>query len=99
MSRSYLRSKYMKSCWVSNTKNPHHYDEVSKNYKTSRFVETRCPGAWAFKQTGSRQGHQVRNEGHRIASGIIRAKVKKETNQEILFSLSIADESAKRTEM
>lgn len=86
MSRSHLRNKYMKSCWHSITKTPHFYDEMSKN-DLSKYVSIRCPGAWGFKQTGSRQGHQVCNEGRRIASGIVRAKAKNEAKREIQFSL------------
>jgi len=78
----------MRKCWRSNTKNPHHYDKISKN-RLSKFVSIRCPNAHGYRITGSRQGHQVRTEGHRIASGIVRQKVKEETRSEIQFSFSL----------
>ena len=84
MSRSYLRDKYVKACWEHNitSRNPHHYDEKSKN-SLSKLISRLCPSAWEYKQKGSRQGHQVNNEGRRIASGIVRAKLKEETKREI----------------
>ena len=91
MSRSYLRDKYMQKCfyWLAEFyKNIHRLDEKSKNCESPKRINTLCPGAWGFKQTGSRQGHQVRNEGRRISSGIIRAKLKQEAKREIEQSLN-----------
>lgn len=74
----------MKACWEHNitSRNPHFYDEKSKN-SLSKLISRLCPSAWENKQKGSRQGHQVNNEGRRIASGIVRAKLKEETKLEI----------------
>ena len=63
-------------------KESHYYDERSKN-SLSKLISRFCPRAWEYKQKGSRQGHQVNNEGRRIASGIVRAKLKEETKLEI----------------
>ncbi len=86
MSRSKLKDGYMKSVWVSRTKNPHHYDEKPKN-KLSKLVFLRCPNADCYQEGGSFCSHKIRKEGHRIVSGIVRQKLKEEKREIIKYQL------------
>lgn len=96
MSRSKLRNKWMRKLYSEPSwsymrqnmqnpnRNPHRRDEVSKNYP-SKFITMRCEGQkvhWLQEST-SFGGHSIPKGGHRIVSGIVRAKVKEEVREEI----------------
>lgn len=98
MSRSKLRSKYMKSFWKGESfiakrrgepiHNPHRQDECPKN-RPSKYISMRCDWGmvqWLQEPT-SYGGHKPRKGGHRMVSGIVRAKVKREIAKEITESL------------
>ena len=95
MSRSILRSKWMRKNYsdpyVSYTRrnmkdshrNPHRLDEVSKNHP-SRYITTHCKNQIHYLQEStSFGGHSIPKGGHRMVSGLVRAKVKKEIRKEI----------------
>ena len=56
---------------------------------TGKFLEILCPGAWGYRMTGSTQGHQRHPDRRHIPSGLVRARLKRETDKEIEFSLSV----------
>ena len=95
MSRSVLRSKWMRKNYsdpyVSYTRrnmkdpnrNPHRLDEVSKNHP-SRYITTHCKNQIHYLQEStSFGGHSIPKGGHRMVSGLVRAKVKKEIRKQI----------------
>ena len=95
MSRSILQSKWMRknysNPYVSYTRrnmkdshrNPHRLDEVSKN-RPSRYITTHCKNQihWLQEST-SFGGHSIPKGGHRMVSGLVRAKVKIEIRKQI----------------
>lgn len=84
MSRSKLRSSYMRGKHGSNKRNPHHLDEMPKN-KPSKFITTRCDRVkvnW-LQEPGSFGGHKTRRQGRRMVSGIVRQKIKEENRRRI----------------
>ncbi len=76
----------MKSIYVSDRDNPHHFDEVSKNC-LSKYISTRCRYAQFYRLRGYMGGHRTVKAGHRIASGIVRQKIKEEIRREVIDSV------------
>ena len=88
MSKSYLRNKYMCECykgqsfvvarWNRKIRNKHRQDEMPKNVPPKHIIEhiDIIKVAW-LQEPGSFGGHKPRKGGHRMVSGIVRAKVKK----------------------
>ena len=64
--------------------------EKHRNITTGKLLESICLGAWGYRETGSRQGHQRHSNLRHIPSGLVRARLKREANKEIEFSLSSA---------
>lgn len=62
--------------------NPHKYDEMPKN-KASRLITTNCEDYKWLQEPGSYGGHKIRKNGHRIVSGIVRAKEKEKIREMI----------------
>ena len=87
MSRSIIRDKYIKYA-IREDKHPNR-KEKHRNITTGKFLEILCPGAWGYRMTGSTQGHQRHSDRRHIPSGLVRARLKRETNKEIEFSLSV----------
>ena len=98
MSKSKLRSKYMRSLHKGDSlfaskmnnpvRNPHRQDEMPKN-KPSRLITTHCSSTkvnWLQDST-SFGGHSRPKGGHRRVSGLVRASLKRETRQQILEEL------------
>ena len=84
MSRSRLRNRWMREMFDSDERNPHKYDEMPKN-SVPRHINTRCSMlmvGW-LQESGWCGGHKVRHAGHRMVSGIVRQKMKKEFRQQI----------------
>lgn len=94
MSRSRLRNKFIRSKWIGHlifaskandpVRNVHRQDEVPKN-KPSRYITQRIgfsKVAWLQEST-SFGGHSIPQGGHRMVSGIVRAKVREEVRMEI----------------
>lgn len=65
------------SRYKSNTRNPHHYDEMPKN-SASKDVYMYCSSVEWLCDPTSFGGHRTRKTGHRQVSGIVRAGRKKE---------------------
>lgn len=96
MSRSYLRNSYMKKVMEErngeeslyyarhghNKNNSHRRDECPKN-KPSKNITTKCPNAGWLQEPSNYCGHKPHKNGHRMVSGIVRAKTKKEIKKEI----------------
>lgn len=94
MSRSYLRDKYMRekvdkeldsnvyARHGHNENNRHRRDEMPKN-RASKEVRLKCPNAEWLQEPSNFCGHKPHKNGHRMVSGIVRAKTKKEINEEI----------------
>ena len=87
MSKSYLRNKHMRqkydgssffaSKMLDKVRNHHRQDEMPKN-RPSKYIEQNCNSikvAW-LQEPGSFGGHKPHKGGHRMVSGIVRAKVK-----------------------
>lgn len=87
MSRSYIKNKYIK-CAIREDRHPNR-KEKHRNITTGKLLESICPGAWGYRETGSRQGHQRHSDRRHIPSGLVRARLKREANKEIEFSLTI----------
>ena len=102
MSRSYLKSKFMRGesvrymsqkiprcAWTGNRKrNPHHLDEMPRN-RPSRYIQVRCGEKVEWVQQHSTAwGHRPARNGHSRISGIVRQKVKEEVRQEIQDSMN-----------
>ena len=84
MSRSKLRSGYMRGKHGSDKRNPYHLDEMPKN-RPSKYITTRCDWVkvdW-LQEPGSFGGHKTRRQGHRMVSGIVRQKIKEENRRRI----------------
>lgn len=79
MSRSFIRDKYIKYA-IREDKHPNR-KEKHRNITTGKFLEILCPG--------STQGHQRHPDRRHIPSGLVRARLKRETDKEIEFSLSV----------
>lgn len=98
MSKSKLRNKFIRSWWYEPVKgrkteapfhNPHRQDECPKN-KPSKYISMRCDDTkvhW-LQEPVNFGGHKPRRGGHRMVSGIVRAKVKREIAKEITYSLA-----------
>ena len=65
-------------------RNLHRQDEAPKN-RPSKYISTRCDAIMVrwLQEPGSFKGHKPRKGGHRMVSGIVRAKVKKEVAKEM----------------
>ena len=78
MSRSRLKSKWMRKVYgVSG--NDHHFAEAPKNRvpkRISKYID-QLKVRW-LQEPGSFGGHKVHTNGHRMVSGIVRAKKKEE---------------------
>ena len=98
MSKSKLRSKYMRSLYKGHSlfaskkndpvRNPHRQDEMPKN-KPSKLVTRYCNVKsvdWLQDST-SFGGHSRPKGGHRRVSGLVRASLKKDTRKQILEAL------------
>lgn len=69
--------------------NPHRQDECPKN-RPSKYISMRCDWdmvGW-LQEPVNFGGHKPRKGGHRMVSGIVRAKVKREIAKEITYSLA-----------
>ena len=64
------------------TDNPHKFDEMPKN-RPSKYITTRCGNVEWLQEPTSFGGHKIRREGHRMVSGIVRAKIKEEIRKDI----------------
>lgn len=85
MSRSYLKSKFLKTGWEYKiSRNPNRLDEMPKN-SPSKFISCRCPSIKIDWVQGhcTTWGHHPDKHGRTRISGIVRQKVKKEIRQEI----------------
>lgn len=89
MSRSMLKSKFIKDVHSENGKqNKHRLDEMPKN-RPSKYIQMRCDTSkvsW-LQEPGTFGGHRVKHQGHRMVSGIVRQKVKEEVRQKIQNSI------------
>lgn len=80
MSRTHIRNKFIKEVIQDKEqRNIHRKDGMPKN-KPSRFITSRCSAfiEWIQEPTYCR-GHKIPKSGHRMISGLVRAKVKRET--------------------
>ena len=106
MSKSKLRSKYMRSLYKGHSlfaskmsdpvRNPHRQDEMPKN-KPSKIVTRHCKVKcvdWLQDST-SFGGHSRPKGGHRLVSGLVRASLKRETRRQILDELLLEDKEEK----
>lgn len=95
MSRSKLKSKWMRKRYANPTlsymrrkmqnpdRNPHRLDEVPKN-RASRYITIHSSNfVERYQESGSFGGHSIPKSGHRMVSGIVRAKVKEEVRKQI----------------
>ena len=85
MSRSYLKSKFLKAGWeYKMSKNPNRIDEMPKN-RPSKYISCRCPSIKVDWVQGhcTTWGHHPDKHGRTRISGIVRQKVKEEIRQEI----------------
>lgn len=67
-------------------RNPHRQDECPKN-QPSKYITTRCGNVCWLQEPTSFGGHKPRKGGHRMVSGIVRAKVKRDISKEIKYYL------------
>ena len=93
MSRSYLKDSYRKKLAEERIErynenphtgicnNPHKYDETPKN-KASKIIEINCPNHEWLQEPVNYGSHKVKGEGHRMVSGIVRAKEKQKFRKE-----------------
>lgn len=88
MSKSKLRSKYIRSLYKGYSRNPHRLDEMPKN-KPSRLVSIHCCSTMVnwLQDSTSFGGHSRPKSGHRRVSGLVRASLKRETRKQILDAL------------
>lgn len=93
MSRSYIRDKYIKRV-IREGRHPNR-KEKHRNFTTGKLLESICPGAWGYRETGSWQGHQRHSDRRHIPSGLVRARLKREANKEIKFSLTLVSTDKK----
>ena len=85
MSRSYLKSKFLKTGWeYKMSRNPNRLDEMPMN-SPSKYISCRCPSIKVEWVQGhcTTWGHHPDKHGRTRISGIVRQKVKKEIRQEI----------------
>lgn len=95
MGRSLLRSKWMQMQYAevdansyfrrnmeNPSRNPHRLDKMPKN-GASKYIVTHCNNDLQWLQECSGRGYGISKAGHRIVSGIVRAKAKKEWRDEI----------------
>lgn len=88
----------MRTCWKGESfkarkcgepiHNTHRQDECPKNHP-SKYITTRCDWSrvkWLQEPTNF-SGHKPRKDGHRMVSGIVRAKIRQEISKEIKDSL------------
>lgn len=93
MGKSRINSKYMegliekesnrKYSGLKKTSNSHKFDEMPKN-KPSKYVSTRCGNVDWLQEPSNYSGHRPVRGGHRMVSGIVRAKVKQEYKKDML---------------
>lgn len=60
----------------------YHYIECQQN-SLSKYISMRCPMAEWLEEPGSFDGHKIKKGGHRMVSGIVRAKVKEEIRKQL----------------
>lgn len=92
MSRSTLRNKWVKKridleshrkySGMRTTSNEHKFDEMPKN-RPSKYITTHCGNVGWLQEPSNFCGHKPHTNGHRMVSGIVRAKVKEEIRKEI----------------
>ena len=98
MSRSILKDKYMKRCYVGQSykqwkwddpiRNPHRQDEMPKN-SPSKLVLIHCHGHLKINWiTGSFRGHSCSPGAHRQIRGLVRASLKREGRKLMLEQLA-----------
>ena len=85
MSRSYLKSKFLKAGWeYKMSRNPNRLDEMPKN-SPSKYISCRCSSIkvdWVQGHCTTWGDHPDKHGRTRI-SGIVRQKVKEEIRDEI----------------
>ena len=88
MSRSYIKDKYIKYA-IREDRHPNR-KEKHRNITTGKLLESICPGAWGYRETGSRKGHQRHSNLRYIPSGLVRARLKREEDlqRQALFFFS-----------
>ena len=102
MRRRFLRSKWMRKIYDASSifyasrtnmqypdRNPHRLDEVPKN-RPSRYITTHSSifvGRYQEPQTST--GHSIPKGGHRMVSGLVRAKIKEEIRKQIKEELEL----------
>lgn len=92
MSRSKLKSKWMNKkisseierpySYLKATDNSHKFDEMPKN-RPSKHITSKCAKAGWLQEPGTFGGHKPKKGGHRMVSGIVRAKTKNEIRKEL----------------
>ena len=102
MSKSILRSKYIRSRWKGRSNNaakwdkvihnPHRQDEAPKNHP-SKLITTHCSAKveWLEDST-SFGGHSRPKGGHRMVSGLVRSSLKRDVRKLIMEHLHKTDE-------
>lgn len=82
MSRTYIKDSFIKRIVQDDNegqRNIHRQDSMPKN-RPSRFITTHCSNAIHWLQEPNYcRGHKIQRNGHRMVSGLVRAKVKVET--------------------
>ena len=99
MSRSKLRDKFMRKCYVGRSfksskwddpiRNPHRQDEMPKN-SPSKLILVHCDDMkieW-LQSSSTFRGHSCPKGGHRMVSGLVRASLKREARKQILEQLT-----------
>ena len=85
MSRSVLKSKFLKKAKMKKeSSNPNSLDDMPRN-RPSKFISYRCSSTkveWV-QQHSTTWGHRPVKNGHSRISGIVRQKVKEEVRREI----------------
>lgn len=85
MSRSYLKSKFLKTGWEYKiSRNPNRLDEMPMN-SPSKFISCRCPSIKVDWVQGhyTTWGHHPDKHGRTRISGSVRQKLKEEVRREI----------------
>lgn len=83
MGKSYIKDKFVKQQTQDNIQedNIHRKDEMPKN-KPSKYITTHCSAIVEWLQEPNYcRGHKIQKNGHRIVSGLVRAKTKQDTNK------------------
>ena len=102
MSRSFLRNKWMRKIYDANPfvslsrenmqypdRNPHRLDEVPKN-RPSRYITTHSSNfVGRYQEPVTSTGHSIPKGGHRMVSGLVRARIKEEIRKQIKEELEL----------